>query len=351
MYSLYSGLDGTYNIHGVYIHPVICFMLSIFFRILPSINWHTIFLLISQFICFTLIGYTIIKKHDNIFSIILYSIFASVFYATLLMLIQYTSVSALLILTSLFLLIDIIEQKEEKTLKYKIVIFALFAVGIMIRTQSLIIILPFMAIYFIKKLYEFSKKQISKTEILKITKYYIIYVIITAVIYISSIIIYNSNSVYKEYMEYNDVRATLQDILYVNYKENKEIFDEIGWSENDYYMFYTFNYGDENIYSKENLEKILNYKIQKDGRYSFRKDLLGILNNLFNEWQGLYVCIAIAFILVFAISIFGEEQNLKFNILIFFTTIFMHLLFIAIGRDMQRVVIPGYIIRNSNANI
>lgn len=32
IYNLYSGLDGTYNIHGVYMHPVICFILSFFFQ-------------------------------------------------------------------------------------------------------------------------------------------------------------------------------------------------------------------------------------------------------------------------------------------------------------------------------
>ena len=53
IYNLYSGLDGTYNIHGVYIHPVICFVLSLFFRILPMVNWHSIFLLSMQFLCFT----------------------------------------------------------------------------------------------------------------------------------------------------------------------------------------------------------------------------------------------------------------------------------------------------------
>lgn len=47
---------------------------------------------------------------------------------------------------------------------------------------------------------------------------------------------------------------------YTDYEENKEIFNEIGWSKNDHYLFYTFNYGDENTYSKENLEKIVEYK-------------------------------------------------------------------------------------------
>ena len=83
IYNLYSGLDGTYNIHGVYIHPVICFILSLFFRVLPMINWHTIFLLLMQFICFTIIGALIIRKSKSKTSYILYTLFASVCYTSL----------------------------------------------------------------------------------------------------------------------------------------------------------------------------------------------------------------------------------------------------------------------------
>ena len=55
MYNLYSGLDGTYNLHGVYCHPLICLFIGFLYRIISFINWHTIFLLSMQFICFTLI--------------------------------------------------------------------------------------------------------------------------------------------------------------------------------------------------------------------------------------------------------------------------------------------------------
>ena len=137
IYNLYSGLDGTYNIHGIYIHPAICAILSLLFRIIPSINWHSILLLSMQFICFTAIGYTIVKKHSNGASIILYSIFASICYSTLLQMIQYTSVAALLIMTAFILLIDKIEQKEKTKKIYTILIFVLYTIGIMLRMQSL----------------------------------------------------------------------------------------------------------------------------------------------------------------------------------------------------------------------
>ena len=142
IYNLYSGLDGTYNIHGIYIHPVLCFLIGLFFRILPIINWHTIFLLLMQFICFTIIGTLIIRKNNSKLSYILYILFASICYTSLLQLIQYTSVAALLILTAFFVLMDYIER-NKKAKKYIICYIVLFTIGIMTRMQSLLIIAPF----------------------------------------------------------------------------------------------------------------------------------------------------------------------------------------------------------------
>ena len=70
------------------------------------INWHTIFLLLMQFVCFTIIGTIILKRNNNKISFVLYIVFASVFYTALMQLIQYTSVSALLILTAFFVIVD-----------------------------------------------------------------------------------------------------------------------------------------------------------------------------------------------------------------------------------------------------
>ena len=344
IYNLYSGLDGTYNIHGIYIYPIICLIIGIFYRILPIINWHSIFLLIMQFICFTIIGNIILKKHNNGIAIVLYTIFASIFYVTMLMLIQYTSVSALLILTSLIILIYILDKNEKTKIKCIIGMYILYTIGIMTRMQSLLIIIPFFGLYFIINLVKYKfQKQIQKDTIIKIVKYYLIYILITVIVYVSNIIIYNSDEIYKNYMEYNDTRATLHDIIYVDYEENKEIFDEIGWSKNDHYLFYTFNFGDENIYSKENLEKILDYKIQKDGKYNFDTNIAKINENFISETTDSITYISILFITIFIISLFKSNKT-KENILIFIATIGMHILFIIIGRSMLRVVIPEYII-------
>ena len=343
IYNLYSGLDGTYNLHGVYVHPFICLVISMLYRIISFINWHSIFLLSMQFICFTLIGYTIMKKNNNSMALLIYAIFASIFYTTLLMLIQYTSVSALLISTAFFLLVDLLEKGENKSKKYKIVIFCLFTIGIMMRMQSLLIVLPFMGVYYLIYLIEFVKKEKTKENIFRITKYYIGYVLITIVVLISHNLYYNMNPLYKEYMEFNDMRTYLHDIEYVDYEENKEIFDEIGWTVNDYYLFYTFDFGDEDKYSKENLKKIYDYKIQKDGKYNFDKKISEIKDDFESDICDVNTYIFILFIAIFIISLWNKS-DMKRSILIFIATISMHLLFIIISRNMLRVIIPEYIL-------
>ena len=194
---------------------------------------------------------------------------------------------------------------------------------------------------------KFIKKENEKKQLNRLIKYYSIYIIIAIITYVSSSVIYNSNNTYKEYMKYNNDRATLHDITYVDYEENKEIFDEIGWSKNDHYMFYTFGFGDENIFSKEKIQKVLDYKIKKDGKYNFNTDLIQIKYNFISETTNTYTYISILFISMFILSFFINKKRNGFNILIFIITFSLHVLFLIIGRSMLRVVIPEYIIRNS----
>lgn len=343
IYNLYSGLDGTYNVHGVYIHPLICFILGLFFRILPMINWHTMFLLSMQFVCFTIIGTLIIRKNNSKLSYILYILFASVFYTSLLQLLQYTSVSALLILTAFFVMMDYLEAKKHGK-KYIICYVILFTIGIMTRMQSLLIIAPFFALYFVYNLILLIRKKEEKEKIIKIIKHYLIFVVITVLIYISNYVIYNSNETYKNYMEYNDIRATLHDMSYTSYAKNKEIFDEIGWSKNDHYLFYTFNFGDENVYSKENLQKIIDYKKEHGDLYNYEFKLKDVINDLIEQLRNDYSYISIIFLAGFLVAIYTNKEKRGYIIGIFLVTLAVNSIFIVVGRSMHRVVIPEYIL-------
>ena len=342
IYNLYSGLDGTYNIHGVYLHPILCFILGLFFKVLPMVNWHTVFLLAMQFICFTIIGTLVIKRNNSKLSYILYILFVSVCYTSLLQLIQYTSVSALLILTAFFVLMDYIDRNKQGK-KYIICYLILYALGIMTRMQSLLIIAPFFALYFVYNLILFIRKKVNKEKLVKIIKNYLLLGIITILVYTSNYIFYN-NDVYKNYNQYNKLRTILQDNTYVSYDKNKEIFDEIGWSENDHYLFYTFNFGDENVYSKENLEKIVEYKANQGDLYNYEFDLENIINDLIDQMRNTNPYISIMFLGAFLVAIYSNKEKRGYIIAIFLVTLAVNCIFIVINRSMQRVVIPEYIL-------
>ena len=342
IYNLYSGLDGTYNVHGIYIHPALCFILGLFFRILPMVNWHTMFLLAMQFICFTIIGTLIIRKSNSKISYILYVLFVSVCYTSLLQLIQYTSVAALLILTAFFVMMNYIERAKHGK-KYIICYAIIFTLGIMTRMQSLMIIAPFFALYFAYNLILFIRKKVEKEKIIKIVKNNLLFGILTVVVYVSNYIFYN-NEIYKNYDEFNGLRTILHDNVYVSYEENKEIFDEIGWSENDHYLFYTFNFGDENVYSKENLQKIVDYKKSQGDLYNYEFKLDNIVNDLIDQMRNTNPYICIMFLGSFLVAIYTNNKNRGYIISIFLVTLAVNCIFIVINRSMQRVVIPEYIL-------
>lgn len=342
MYNLYSGLDGTYNWHAVYMHPLLCVILSTLFRIDYSINWHSIFLLSMQFICFTIIGYIYLRKNKNVISVFIYAIFSSIFYAILLHLIQYTSVAALLIATSLFIIVHIIDEKDTSK-KWKVILGVLYTLGIMLRMQSLMMVAPFFAIYGIYYFIKFKKDQISKNEFYKVIKLYAILVGITIVVYVSNWIIYNSNETYRNYLQFHEDRVLLHDLSYTNYEENKEIFDEIGWNKNDHYLFYTFNFGDENVYNKENLQKIIDYKKSKNEKYNLNLDIISVLRNYIEGMKSSYIFVTVLLFFTF-IAILLNKKNKILNISLFIMTILMHLLFIVLNRSMIRVILPEYII-------
>lgn len=345
MYSLYSGLDGTYNFYSVYMHPIIGIIIGAFYRLLPMINWHTIFLLSMQFICFTLIGYTILKKHYTGTSIILYTLFVSIFYTTLLLLIQYTSVAALLILTAFFLLIDIFEtnQEDKGNILKSGVIFTLFTIGVMTRIQSLLIVAPFYAIYLLIYLVKYKKKIIDKQRIIKLIKYYLITLLIALIVYISNLFIYNINSTYKEYNEWNKFRTTIQDIIHIDYEKDRDIYDQVGWSKNDVYLFNTFGFGDENIFSKDNLQKIVEEKAKQGNYYSLNTNPISIICNIYSMLINNCIFILIIFLGVYILNLL-RRNKVKENTIIFLTVILVNAIFTILGRNMQRVVIPEYIL-------
>ena len=348
--NLISKSDGIYSVYGIQIHPIICAIIILLYKTSININWYTVFLLFMQFISFTIIG-TVFLKKNRIEGLMLYIVTIIMVYTQMICYIQYTTVSMLCLTSGLVLLMHALEDSENVNKFCYILSVLMITIGCMIRFSTVIIAIPFLLIYFICKLIKDKK--------IKILKVSLILILAILLVNISFNIFYNINPIYKEFLKFHDARTYLHDYNILEYYENKEIFDKVGWSKNDRDLFYAYIYGDEETYNTKVLEEIKE-NVSKTGASitDFKENILGTYKELVESMRKInykYFFINIVILVIFNnILIFSNIKNiidkkenyikLYYINLIFLSIIFLHGIFIYLKRPMFRVVISIYII-------
>lgn len=329
--NLISGSDGFYTIFGVCIHPFICAIIMLLFKTGININWYSIVLLVLQFCSFTIIGTVLIRKNKKI-GIITYILFMLIYYSKMLMYIQYTSIAAMCIIAGVVSIIYFMDNMKQNKIFFIVGIISII-IGTMLRMNTIIITIPFLAIYVLY--YVIKNKQYFYLKYFAIVMTGIILVIT------SYYIIYNSDGVYKEFLKFHDIRAYFHDFNYVTYEENENAFQKAGWSYNDREVFYTYAFGDEDVYNIDTLKTIKNNLNETENTNLLEKTKITI-NQFIDEVKTTYLLPMIFLAVITIFCVINCDNKVLFS-LVFFLTIGVHLGFIFIERQMFRVVISGYI--------
>ena len=317
-----SALDGNYSIYGVYIHPAICFIIMMLFKTGININWYTVFLLVVQFVSFSTIGIVLVKKNKKI-GTLLYLVVLSVYYSRLLVILNYTTISTTAILAGITVLM------QYKQRKYKIFGYILIAIGIMLRTQTIALVIPFYVLYALYKL-------IKNKEIQYIKSLFTIIIIFIS-IYISNIVIYNIKPINKEYSQFNKIRTFFFDSNIIDYEKDKEVLDKNGWTFSDWMIFYSYSLADENFYTTENLTKLKDsLNIENQYVNKITNACKKIVTNTFQFYMLFFVSIIILVLL----SVLFQKKR-KIILLYFFTFIVLYFV-LNYTKTVFRVVIPMY---------
>ena len=241
MMKLISKVDGEYSIYGVFIHPVICALVMFLFKTGINVNWYTVFLLAMQFVAFCTIGINLINKNKK-YGICFYLVIISLIYPQILTAINFTSTATVVLIAG----VSTIMFDAKKS--FRILGYCLISIGLMLRWATLALVIPFYIIYSIYNV-------ISKREYKYINRIIILFFLIVLT-YSTNLLIYNFNPSIKKYMQFNSLRSYFFDKNVLDYDKNKLLFEENNWSKNDYELFYTYSYGDENFYTTENLSNL-----------------------------------------------------------------------------------------------
>lgn len=345
--NLISNMDGNYSLYGIQMHPLICQIIILLYKTTINVNWYTIFLLSMQFISFTIIGTVFIKKSRSI-GIPLYIAFIFMMYSKMLSYIQYTTVSMLCITSGFILLIYAIKEIGNINKSSLIIAILMILIGCMIRFSTMIIALPFIAIYFVCKLIKEKSSKIIKVALVLITS--------VLLVNISFYIIYNINPIYKEFLKFHDVRTYLHDYKWMNYNNNEEIFNNVNWSENDRDIFYAYCFGDEEVFNTNTLETLKMNALNNINNTKILQRLFDTFDSFINsikskEYKFVFLITLMLVICSNLFIIFKKEKDerndtikISFVNLTLIAILGMHCLFIFLNRPMFRVVISIYIL-------
>ena len=273
MAALVSGAYGGGETHLVFINVIFTLFMRLFYIINSSINWYSLFQFIITFISFTVIGYVLIERIGKKIGVIIFILLMAAFHTDFYLLYQFTRVSTICGIAGYLLIFHSIEK--EKYLKGTILGGGMVLLGFLVRYSSSMSILPFAGMLGIVYTLGNRKYWPLQKNLKKLSRYFLTFGLL-----FSSIIIcvladrafYYSDPEWKEYYEYNKIRAQILDYgwpePWPSYSEHAEEYEKLGISENDSVLYSSGVLSDVENLPMEKLEQILEFK-QNQNNFEF----------------------------------------------------------------------------------
>ena len=323
--NIISGTFGSdYDYQLLYINNLLGIIMKAFYHVIPNINIYTFYLIMVICICYTKVIKYLLNKGEYIFFPVLL-----ITYILTLFNITYTIVAYLSISIGL---IDIIFNKPKRTFGD----FLLIINGTMLRAQALIPVLLVIGVILIIRIFEYKD--------LKYLSNFFLIMVVCFFITICGNLIYKTDSILKEFKKWQDASIKLRDYRQLDYYKYEEVFKQIGWSENDLALFYSWNFADKDKYSTQNIEKVVD-SIKMEDRYNL--NYKSIINNFITQYftkefdvNNVYILV---YVFIFVITIKNTKSK-KQCFYVFISTIFLHIILIIRDRYPYRVLYPQYLI-------
>ena len=276
----YTGTPSAMNIQMLYPIGV---LISVFYRLVPSLPWYGIFLCTCHFVCVFLITKRTISFTTGILKKSMLMLTEMCLFAALLLheliFIQYSVTCGLLTATGIFLFYTTDDRLEPgKFVRKNIVSMILVILAFYIRTEMMVLLLPLVAAAGIAKWLGGARKTQTKIfSVYNLVKYLttvIVVVIGMGVGLISNEIAYRGHG-WQEFNEFFDYRTELYDFQVdpPAYEENQAFYEEIGLTQAEVMLLDNYNFAlDQNI-NADTLSDIVDYNRVYLGKHYFKYDL------------------------------------------------------------------------------
>lgn len=258
MAAILYGAYGEYNAHFIFSNIILGKIIKALLGICPILPWYTIVQYVGLFFALTCITYVLMKEEKNEYRIILSWMLLVTFGYECYVKVQFTKTAGVLTIAGILFVYQAIKTEKIHVLQL-ILGSGLAVLGSFWRFRGFLMILPIVgSVALFTGLWE-----IKKGHWKKFLRYGVVYGVLFLMCIFLNVFsnkVYNSNPEWKEYKEFNKVRAELLDFGFPEYDENREIYQKHGISKNDLELYRNWNYGDPERFTEEMLRDLAEAK-------------------------------------------------------------------------------------------
>lgn len=329
-----SGAYGGQTGYTVFQNIVLGKIIVMLYKLIPTINWYAIVLIGTLYVSFVIFHSILLDKFGYYIGILIQIFTMAIFLTMFLLNLQWTLCAYICLPIGIISMIHGYESKGVKRIFLYSISGILFIQGYMIRMNILLPILAYMLGYLFVMLITDKKKATN------LAIFFVIINICFCILFNINKFAYNSEQIWKEYMQFNLVRSNLIDYGAMDYDMYKDTFESVNWSRSDHAIFYGFMIPDEEKFNTDNLQRIL--KAKQNNKFNFNvKSIRKQLVDGIKEKNTLFVFYIILIATIICITF---NKNKFMPLALFFSSIGFHIAFIVIKRPIFRVIYPHYVL-------
>ncbi|MCI8326160.1 MAG: hypothetical protein HFI37_00115 [Lachnospiraceae bacterium] len=267
MAAIASGAYGTDSEYLVFQNIILGKFFHLFYTINGNWNWYSIFQFLITLSSFCLLGHVLSEKIRGKRFFFVYILLLKLFYQEFYLIYQFTRVSMLCCLTGYLLLFFSFTNNRPR---WERIIGGIFVIlGLLVRsasfkeTTAFAFVIGVTAILLNKKFYPIKEKK--KLWVEGTFTFVIMAVLILGVIQYDKFYV-AENEEWKQYREYNRMRAVIQDYgwpnSWLNYETYQKEYEKLGISRNDCLMYEKANMSDTDVLDMDTITKL--YRLKKE---------------------------------------------------------------------------------------
>lgn len=302
MASILSGAYGdTQNPYIIFVNVLIGYLLLPFYKIVPQISWYFVFQIAVITVSSTTIVFFLLDRLNKHIALMLSVIFLLFFVSDALILVQFTKTATFAVISGSVLFLDALYNKKNKI---RIISGGVLCLcGTLIRFSTIYIVGGFVVLILLYETARFIKKKSGKLWIKQLIGILACGGMLIGASYGLKEFdryVYNDNESYSFFNEFSSARAGIVDASDYGYGAYGDRLQQLGISENDYYMMRKWCLLDDEFFTTQKLREA--GTIIKEYKESLPVSLENIYESLQNRKISSYpVFLACALLIILGI--------------------------------------------------